>query len=197
MTERITLTTADGVVLETKVDHAEQPTRVAVLCHPHPQYGGTMNTPLMIAMTRVLVARGHTVVRFNFRGVGESTGEHTQGEKEIEDVTAAMEYARALGLRIGIGGWSFGARMALRWVSENRAEIPYAGVAPPPQGLPDKLPTGPKRIVLGTRDQVIDGAALQEYAIARGIDLVLTPGDHFFHGRGEKIGLLIAEGLER
>ncbi|HEX6946862.1 MAG TPA: alpha/beta fold hydrolase [Acidimicrobiia bacterium] len=197
MTERIRLTTTDGVELETKVDHADRPTRVTVLCHPHPEWGGTMNSPLMIAITRVLVARGHTVIRFNFRGVGESTGTHTKGEAELEDVTAAVRYAETLGLPIAIGGWSFGARMALAWVASQRAEIPYSGVAPPPEDLPDQLPTGPKRIVLGSRDQVIDGEALKEYAVAKGIDLVLTPGDHFFHGRGERIGLLVAEGLER
>jgi alpha/beta superfamily hydrolase len=197
VTERIRLTTSDGVVLETKIDHADAPTRVTVLCHPHPEWGGTMNSPLMIAITRVLVERGHTVVRFNFRGVGESTGTHAKGEREIEDVTTAVRHARTLGLPLGIGGWSFGAWMALQWVADNRSEIPYVGVAPPPQMLPDELPTSPKRIVLGTRDQVIDGEALQEYAVAKGIDLVLTPGDHFFHGRGDRIGRLVAEGLER
>lgn len=198
MTDRTTITADDGVELEAKLDHADQPVRVAVLCHPHPEWGGTMNSPLMIAMTRVLASRGHTVVRFNFRGVGESGGTHGQGEAEVEDVAAAVSHAEAFGLPVGVAGWSFGAWMALGWVATSRSDLPYAGVAPPPQQLPEDLPAGgPKRIILGTRDQVIDGDALQEYAIDKGIDLVLTPGDHFFHGRGDRIGALVAEALER
>lgn len=198
MTERTTIATSDGIELEAKVDHADRPVRVSVLCHPHPEWSGTMNSPLMIAITRALVARNHTVVRFNFRGVGESGGTHTQGESEIEDVAAAVRHAEGFRLPIGVGGWSFGAWMALEWLATSRSDMPYAGVAPPPERLPVELPSGgPKRIVLGSRDQVIDRDALRDYAVEKGIDLVLTPGDHFFHGRGDRIGLLVAEGLER
>lgn len=198
MTERTTITTSDGLGLEAKIDHADQPTRVSVFCHPHPDWGGTMNSPLMIAITRVLVARGHTVVRFNFRGVGESNGIRTQGESETEDVSAAIRHAETLNLPLAIGGWSFGAWMALKWVASSQSDMPYAGVAPPPEYLPAELPSGgPKRVILGSRDQVIDRDALREYAVAHGIDIVLTPGDHFFHGRGDRIGRLVAEGLER
>ncbi len=197
VTERTTLATSDGLSLEAKIDHAEAPARVAVLCHPHPDWGGTMNSPLMIAITKVLVARGHTVVRFNFRGVGSSGGTRTQGETEIEDVTAAVRHAETLDLPLAIGGWSFGAWMALKWIAATASVVPYAGVAPPPERLPTELPSGgPKRVILGSRDQVIDRDALREYAVAHGIDIVLTPGDHFFHGRGDRIGTLVAQGLE-
>jgi alpha/beta superfamily hydrolase len=62
--------------------------------------------------------------------------------------------------------------------------------------LPDELPPGPKRIILGTRDQLIDRDSLIAYAEEKAIDLVLTPGDHFFHGRGKRIGDLVGQGLE-
>lgn len=155
-----------------------------------------MNAPLMIAITRRLVARGHTVVRFNFRGSGNSTGDHDFGEDELSDVTAAVDHARGLELPLGIGGWSFGAGIALNWLASTGDAIPYAGVAPPAENLPEELPSGPKRIILGTREQVIDAEALRHYAVDMGIDLVLTPGDHFFHGRGDRIGDLVAQGLE-
>lgn len=196
MIERPRLRTGDGVDLEAKVDVPENPSRATLLCHPHPEFGGTMHSPLMVAITRVLVARGHTVVRFNFRGSGESSGSHEGGVGELQDVAAAMDHARGLNLPLGIAGWSFGGRMALSWLADANAEMPYVGVAPQPVGLPDRLPPGPKRIILGSRDQVIDGEALQQYAVDQGIDLVLTPGDHFFHGRGERIGVLVAQGLE-
>jgi len=70
------------------------------------------------------------------------------------------------------------------------------GIAPAAEKLPSDLPSGPKRIILGNRDQVVDGAAVQTYAETNGIDLVLTSGDHFFHGRGKKIGDLVGQGLE-
>ena len=155
-----------------------------------------MNAPLMIAITRRLVHRGHTVVRFNFRGTGESTGDHDFGKGEILDVGAEVAHATGLGGPLGLAGWSFGAAVALRWLGLQETGIPYAGVAPAGDDLPPQLPPGPKRIILGTREQVIDPATLRTYAIELGIDLVLTPGDHFFHGRGDKIGDLVAQGLE-
>ena len=193
---RMTLQTSDGVSLETRFDRPGDPERVTVLCHADPKHGGTMNNPLMIAVSRRLVERGHAVIRFNFRGTGASTGKHDLGTAEKLDVSAAVAHARELGLPLGLAGWSFGAGVALNWLADQTKPIPYVGIAPGPERLPADLPPGPKRIILGTREQVIDGAGLQTYAVAKGIDLVLTPGDHFFHGRGEKIGDLVGQGLE-
>lgn len=194
--ERLELLTSDGETLEARIDSPTSPVRFTVLCHPHPQMGGSMNAPLMIALANRLVGRGHAVLRFNFRGTGASTGRHDYGEAEIHDVSAAVASARERGLPLAIGGWSFGAATALRWLAENEESLPYAGVAPPPESLPADLPGGPKRMILGTRDQVIDGEALVAYARHQAIDLVLTPGDHFFHGRGKRIGDLVGQGLE-
>jgi alpha/beta superfamily hydrolase len=155
-----------------------------------------MHNPLMIAVSRRLVERGHMVIRFNFRGTGESEGTHDLGKAELGDVEAAVLRARASGLPIGLAGWSFGAVVALNWLATQDDPIPYVGIAPGPERLPATLPPGPKRIILGTREQVIDGPGLQRYAVDKGIDLVLTPGDHFFHGRGAKIGDLVGQGLE-
>ena len=155
-----------------------------------------MNAPLMIAVTLQLVERGHTVLRFNFRGTGESTGEHDFGNGELTDITAVMDVAKTKDLPIGLAGWSFGASVALKWLEATGSTIPYCGIAPPPEPLPTNLPGGPKRVILGNRDQVIDSAALRSYAIENGIDLVITSGDHFFHGRGKKIGDLVGQGLE-
>jgi alpha/beta superfamily hydrolase len=167
-----------------------------VFCHADPKQAGTMNNPLMIAVTRRLVERGHLVVRFNFRGTGASTGAHDHGSAEIGDVSAAVEHARAMGLPVGLAGWSFGGVVALGWLASAGETVPYAGIAPSPERLPAELPPGPKRIILGTREQVIDADGLIDYATGHGIDLVLTPGDHFFHGRGERIGDLVGQGLE-
>jgi uncharacterized protein len=155
-----------------------------------------MNAPLMIAIATRLVERGHGVLRFNFRGTGASTGSHDKGIGELHDVSAAVELGRSRDLPLGLTGWSFGAWTALRWLAENDETMPYAGVAPATRELPEELPGGPKRIILGTREQVIDADVLIEYAKRQSIDLVLTPGDHFFHGRGKRIGDLVGQGLE-
>lgn len=155
-----------------------------------------MNAPLMIAVTTRLVERGHSVLRFNFRGTGASSGSHGEGEGELLDVAAGIEVAGERGLPLGLAGWSFGAWAALRWLAENDQTMPYVGIAPASRSLPEELPSGPKRIILGTREQVIDPEVLITYAREQGIDLVLTPGDHFFHGRGKRIGDLVGQGLE-
>jgi alpha/beta superfamily hydrolase len=194
--ERINLDTSDGETLEARWDSPDEPTGVVVFCHPHPIQGGSMMAPLMIAVTTRLVDRGFSVLRFNFRGTGKSTGTHDHGDAEKLDVAAAVEAATTTGLPIHLSGWSFGAATALSWLGEQSESLPYSGIAPASEGLPDALPPGPKRIVIGTRDQVVDVEAIRAYAEKQTIDLVLTPGDHFFHGRGSKIGDLVAQGFE-
>ena len=196
MSERISLGTSDGETLEARWDVAAEPAGAVVFCHPHPLQAGSMMAPLMIAVTTRLTERGFSVLRFNFRGTGASTGEHDHGRAELLDVAAAVDEATKTGLDLHLSGWSFGAGVALNWLAGQGEPIPYAGIAPPPTDLPDELPGGPKRIVVGTRDQVIDVHALRDYAEKLSIDLVLTPGDHFFHGRGKKIGTLVAQGFE-
>lgn len=155
-----------------------------------------MNAPLMIAVANRLVERGHSVLRFNFRGTGSSTGSHDHGKAELNDVSAAIELARSRELPLGLCGWSFGAWTALNWLAATGETMPYVGIAPASTDLPAELPSGPKRMILGTREQVIDSDALISYARDQAIDLVLTPGDHFFHGRGKRIGDLVGQGLE-
>jgi hypothetical protein len=196
MTERFEIETSDGETLEARIDSPDNPSRFTVFCHPHPLEGGSMNAPLMIGVANRLVDRGHTVLRFNFRGTGSSTGTHDYGEGELADVSAAMVVARDRELPLGLTGWSFGAWTALRWLASEQETMPYVGIAPASADLPADLPPGPKRIIIGTREQVVDPESLITYAEQQSIDVVLTPGDHFFHGRGKRIGDLVGQGLE-
>ncbi len=195
MSERDTLTTEDGQTLEARWDLSGRPHGTVVFCHPDPLDRGTMNAPLMIAVALRLVERGFSVLRFNFRGTGESSGIHDGGDSERLDVAAGVEAARKRGLPVGLAGWSFGAAVGLNWLADNEETIAYTGIAPPPERLPDLLPNGPKRMILGHREQVVDADTLLSYCKAHTIECVLTPGDHFFHGRGSRIGDLVAEGL--
>jgi hypothetical protein len=197
MIERVSLSTSDGETLEARWDRPDHPAGVVVFCHPHPMQGGSMMAPLMVAVTTRLVERGFAVLRFNFRGTGQSSGAHDEDGAQVHDVAAAVDTARDPRLPLCLAGWSFGAGMALRWLAGQQEAIPYAGIAPWWAVVPeDDLPAGAKRIVLGTRDQVVDRETIRTYAETHSIDLVLTPGDHFFHGRGKKIGNLVAQGFE-
>jgi alpha/beta superfamily hydrolase len=86
-----------------------------VVCHPHPQGGGTMNNNVVYRVAKSLEESGSAVLRFNFRGVGRSTGDYGGGSAEVEDVRAALDFmaARHPGLPLWLAGFSFGARVGL------------------------------------------------------------------------------------
>jgi len=209
--ERTTLTVggADGtaalVELEACWDMPADPERVAVMCHPHPLQRGTMNAPLMVSLTDALVARGFAVLRFNFRGVGESTGEHDNGHGELDDVAAAVAAAATSyeKLPVGIAGWSFGAATSLRWQAREQSRLPWVGIAPPinssrSRPLPNgtELAPAPRTVILGDRDQFATVADSEAYVDSIGAQLhVLSGSDHFFYFREERVASLVAAGL--
>lgn len=197
------IVTSDGVRLEHRWDLPETaPIGCVVFCHPHPLDGGTMNAPLMRAVTSVLVSARLAVLRFNFRGVGASQGTWGGGSGEVSDVAAAVEWAAGEypELDLGLAGWSFGATTSLRWQSETRSTLPWAGIAPgikayrgaePPNV--SSLASAARLIVLGDRDQFATAAAMSEYATSFGARLEVLPGsDHFFHFREQVVGGLVA-----
>jgi alpha/beta superfamily hydrolase len=90
--------------------------RATVICHPHPLYGGTMHNKVVFRLARAARQAGSAVLRFNFRGVGRSAGTHDHGAGEQDDLRAALEFMRSRypALPLLAGGFSFGARVALR-----------------------------------------------------------------------------------
>ena len=197
------IVTTDWVRLEERWDLPEgTPAGCVVFCHPHPLDGGTMNAPLMRAVTAVLVSAGLAVLRFNFRGVGTSQGTWGGGWGEVADVAAAVKYAAGdhPGLALGVAGWSFGATTSLRWQAETGSTLPWAGIAPgirpyreaePPDV--SLLAAAPRLIVHGDRDQFTTSAEISEYANSFGARLeVLPASDHFFHFREDVVGALLA-----
>src|SRR2546421_2198062 len=116
MSESLSLHPEDGVVLEAELDTPESVRAGAVLCHPHPQYGGTMRSIVISALFDALPAHGVQTLRFNFRGVERSTGAFDEGRGERLDVRAglrALADALPAGLPLVLAGWSFGADVAL------------------------------------------------------------------------------------
>src|SRR5271169_6196318 len=94
---------------------AESATHAAVVCHPHPLYGGTLHNKVVFHAMKALNSFGYPVLRFNFRGTGLSEGEHSNGIGEVEDVRAALDWLeREFNLPIIFAGFSFGAAVGLR-----------------------------------------------------------------------------------
>jgi uncharacterized protein len=198
------LETSDGLTLESAWSRPHGDAYgVAVVCHPHPLQGGTMNAPLVRALAGRLADAGFHVLRFNFRGVGRSEGGWGGGEGEVLDVGAAVEAARAAhpNTPFALAGWSFGAVVALRWQAHSGDTSPYAGIAPAVvESLSMELPPAPalaparRLLILGDRDRFCAVDDLAVYAEAIGARLeVLAGSDHFFVFRDMEVGRLVAD----
>jgi alpha/beta superfamily hydrolase len=200
------LTTADGETLEGEVARAEGATRATcVLCHPHPQFGGSMRSLVISELFRALPAAGVTVVRFNFRGVEGSTGTWAAGAGERHDVVAALARAETLepGLPLVLAGWSFGADMALSTTDERIAA--WYAIAAPLRYTADAdlaavgADARPKLLALAEHDEVRPPDEVAAIAGAwHATEIVVVPGaSHFFVGRTDRLVTLALEFVER
>jgi len=191
-----TIETSDGVRLEAMLEVPNDPIGTLVLCHPHPQQGGTMRTPILHEIKKHALASGLAVLRFNFRGVGASTGSYDNGKAELHDVAAAMSRAESLGHNpVALSGWSFGAAIALRWQASEGSHSTYIGIAPPVGNIlapelphADELASARRKFIVGARDQLVDVGTLTTYADSIGAAIDIYPSsDHFFLSRRERL----------
>lgn len=198
------LTTADGNRLETIWSEPDGVDGAVVFCHPHPLQRGTMRAPLMEQVTTRLVEAGIAVLRFNFRGVGESTGTHDYGNAEQLDIDAAWTEAndRYPNAVTGVLGWSFGAATSLNWLASRTPKAHWVGIAPPVSSerapaLPETVEAnGRKALIIGDRDQFTTSSELAAYAATIGAEFHTMPGsDHFFYFREDRLAELILDGL--
>ena len=195
MTRRVVR--SEGVVLagpagklEALVDSAgSQPRAIAVVCHPHPLQHGTMQNKVVTTLVRAFVDLGAHCLRFNFRGVGASEGGFGDGIGERDDARTAVTWARERwpGLPLYLGGFSFGAAIALSIAAEVRPKG-LVTVAPPVDKLPPDFvpPECPWLLVHGAADDVVRvdaTAAWVETLTVRPRSVVLEGVGHFFHGR--------------
>jgi alpha/beta superfamily hydrolase len=203
--QTLTLATTDGVELEAQRAQPDGPSRAsAVLCHPHPQYGGTMRSIVIGALFDALPAVGVTCLRFNFRGVERSTGTHDEGRGELLDVRAAIDDAdahRGPGEPLLLAGWSFGADMTLATHDPRLAG--WLGIAPPLRFASDFAAVAqdarPKQLVLGQHDEFRDPASVVEATEgwnATDID-VISGASHFFVGRTDQVVVAARTFVER
>jgi alpha/beta superfamily hydrolase len=170
-------------------------TSYAVVCHPHPSFGGTMDNKVVTTVARALRTTGMPAVRFNFRGVGASAGSFDGGAGETADADAVASWGSGHwpGRTLVIAGFSFGGSVALRVAQqrEARGQAPklLITIAPAIQHLGPlamDVPRCPWIVVQGDADDVVDAASVVSWANALEPKprLVILPGaGHFFHGR--------------
>jgi len=191
---------AGGLSLEGRVALPPSARRAAVVCHPHPQYGGDMDNSVVVGATRALQDAGVATLRFNFRGVGASEGSYSGGLAEAEDARAAVTCLREHlpSGAISLGGYSFGAMVALL-AGHDHAEVDRLFAIALPATMFDTGPieqsTKPKLLLLGDRDQYCPVPAMEALVarLAGENSLVRIEGaDHFLFGVEERVGAEVA-----
>ncbi len=161
-----------------------------VVCHPHPQHGGTMHNKVAHTLARSFVRMGFNALRFNFRGTELSAGEYDEGRGELDDALAAIDWLRATDSRLPfwVAGFSFGAAIAVR-AALVRDVDGLISVAPAisrfASGL-ESQPLCPWLVVQGDKDELVDIAETVAWvdSLPPGPELlIVADGEHFFHGR--------------
>ncbi len=157
--------TLEGVVAQPEGNPGPFP--AVAMCHPHPLFGGSMDNNVVLAVTLALTEQGFATLRFNFRGVGNSEGEHTKGEMEGEDVLSALEVLKAWpgvdGNRLGLAGYSFGSSVVLGSAPVHKKVKAMALISPPLRAVestPLKKGKGPVFIISGDKDKLVQSDGL-------------------------------------
>lgn len=179
---------------------AEAPRGVALVAHPHPLYGGTMDNKVAQTLARTFVGLGYAAVRFNFRGVGASEGEHDHGHGETDDMAILLEHMRARfpGLPVALAGFSFGtfvaSQLQQRLVAAGAPaeRLVLVGSAAGKWAMPD-VPAD-SILIHGETDDTIPLAAVLDWARPQDIPVIVIPGaDHFFHRKLGHIKNLVTQ----
>ncbi|MDR0933571.1 MAG: alpha/beta hydrolase [Burkholderiaceae bacterium] len=177
-----------------------QPVGIALLAHPHPLYGGTMDNKVVQMMARAFIGLGYAAVRMNFRGVGASQGTHTGGPGEMEDMAIVLEHIKRQypALPVALGGYSFGT-----YVQSLLQERLSAEGIPPERMVLVSTTAGkwavdavPKNTLLihGEADDVVPLSDLFQWARPQDLPVVVvTGGDHLFNRKLHHIREIISE----
>jgi hypothetical protein len=192
---------SEGLTLEGILHQpASAPFPAAVVCHPHPLYGGDLNNYVVVAVCQALAEAGIASLRFNFRGVGRSEGEYGDGLGERADAAAALVYLRQLEAvdpdKVSIVGYSFGAAVALAAADERVAAV--AAISPPSlgQSVPDLAVRCPTLLISGEQDEFAPAASLSALATTIGPHChmsVVRGADHFWLGYEKELVQTVAQ----
>ena len=199
-TERAMLEGAAGKI-EVAASFPQAPRAVAVIAHPHPLFGGTMDNKVITTLSKVLVDAGIATFRFNFRGVGASEGKHDEGRGETDDLLLVAEHARlqVSHVPLYLAGFSFGGMVALRaserlefkqlvLVAPGFRRIAQHGFGEAPDPHDPNLGTLGRHtyantvVIHGDLDETVPLTDSIAWATPREVPVVVVPGgEHFFH----------------
>ncbi len=179
---------------------AGEPRGVAVVCHPHPQHGGTLDNKVVQTLARAFVQLGWRSVRFNFRGVGASAGVWNDGVGEVDDMLAVVNVHRKPGVPLMLAGFSFGAYVA----SQAAARLPDDSkpqrlvLVGPSTQRQDVGPVPADTLVIhGESDDVVPLSATLAWARPQNLPVTVFPGvGHFFHGQLALLKTVIVQELQ-
>ena len=191
-TERLRLNGGAGAI-EALLDRPAEgaaPIGTAVIAHPHPLFGGTMDNKVVQTLARAFVGCGWTALRFNFRGVGASEGVHDEGRGECEDLLAVVAQSAADG-PLAIAGFSFGAfvasnALARLWSEREIRQVVLVGTAASRFAVSTLPPESHERtlVVHGEQDDTVPLSAVMDWARPQSLPVTVVPGGgHFFHGQ--------------
>ncbi|GAB3459196.1 alpha/beta hydrolase [Massilia terrae] len=181
-----------------------EPRGIALVAHPHPLYGGTMENKVAQTLARTFVSMGYATARFNFRGVGESEGVHDHGVGEVDDMATMLAYMQEQypGLPVALSGFSFGtfvqAQLQKRLAAEGRAiqRMVLVGTAAGKWAVPE-VPAD-TILIHGELDDTIPLHDVFEWVRPQDIPVIVIPGaDHFFHRKLGHIKNLVMELWEK
>jgi alpha/beta superfamily hydrolase len=177
---------------------------IAVVCHPHPQHGGTKDNKVVHTLCRAWRDMGIDCLRFNFRGVGKSEGDFDQGVGELEDLLAVIKFIR---LELGessqliVSGFSFGAFIAARYASSN--PVAALVLVAPPVSYPefDTMNTflSPVLLIQGDQDEVVSFAEVEAWSeglVTSPVFKKLEGASHFFHGKLPELKSIAQAGVQ-
>ena len=179
---------------------AGTPRGVAVVCHPHPQHGGTLDNKVAQTLARAFVQLGWRSVRFNFRGVGASAGVWDEGVGEVDDALAVIAAHREPALPFMLAGFSFGAYV----VAQAAARLPDDAkaqrlvlVGPSTERQQMALVPADTLVIHGESDDVVPLAATLAWARPQNLPVIVFPGaGHFFHGQLALLKNVIVQELQ-
>lgn len=192
--------------LEALLKETPDAVRAAVVCHPHPQAGGTMNNNVVYRVAKALEERGSIVLRFNFRGVGRSTGTYGEGVGELEDVQAAVDFlaARYPNLPLWLAGFSFGSRVGLSVGMQDPRIVRLLGVGLAVRMFDLSFMTGPR----GDKPLAVVQADNDEYGDQKEIEAffaglpqpkrlwIVDQSTHLFPGRLDALEAAAGEAID-
>lgn len=176
---------------------AAAPRGIAVLCHPHPVHGGTMDNKVVQTLSRAFVQVGYRAVRFNFRGVGASAGRWDEGRGEVDDAMAVVAAVRDAALPLALGGFSFGGYVASQVAARlaaTGAPVRLVLVAPATSTFDMAAPAADTLVIHGDADDVVPLQATLDWARPLQLPVVVLPGvGHYFHGQLTRLRDLVVQ----